>query len=125
MNEGRNAPHPAGNDRCGRSETAHSKDDVRIKPAKNPTAERQAFVEAPDKGENRWRVRRRQRDSREFLETKLHSPLDRERIDFLLGDEEKRLVPAFAQHFSHGETWEEMPARSSTCDHGVHEDVES
>ena len=52
-------------------------------------------------------------------------PLERERIDFLFGNEEQHLVPAFAQHFRHGETWEEMPARSSTCDHGVHEDVES
>ena len=85
---------------------------------------RKAFVEAPNKRENRGRKRRGQRDGRQFLEAKIRSPLDREGVDLLLGNEEQRLVPALAQHFRHGETGKEMPARSSTCDHGVHEEKE-
>ena len=37
------------------------------------------------------------------LYTKIGSPLDGESIHFFLGDEDKHVMAAFAQHFAHGQ----------------------
>ena len=121
VNKSRNATHAPGQDRSGRSESAHAEDNLRFEFAINGAAKREALAKPPDESEDHGRKRRRQPNGGQFFEWKIRALGECERIDFFFGDQQNDFVTTITQHFRHGDPGEKMSAGSATCNHCVHE----
>src|SRR5437764_2582276 len=88
VNESGNATQLSREHGCGRSEAAHPEDGVRFEFPINAASERTAFAEAPEKSEDRGGKRRRQADSRQFLEPEFRAARESQRVDLFFGNEE-------------------------------------
>ena len=87
-------------------------------------AEREAFVEAPEKPKIAAKTATAAQQSAIFR-SEIGIARDGQRVDLLFGNEEHHFVPRRAQHFRDREAREKMPAGSATCDHRVHADSSS
>jgi hypothetical protein len=120
VNESWNPAHLPGEHRCGGSKAAHAENRVRLELAINPAAKPEAFRKTPREAEDGRGERRRQPNRGQPVKPKLRSPGERQSVDFLFGNEKHHLVAAGPQHFGNRQAGKQVPARSATCNHGVH-----